>query len=586
MSSIPEAEIVLAVDVGTVNTRASLFDVVDGRYRLVATSESNSTAGSPIYDISEGVRLAMDQVSKITGRNFIDETEAIIMPTTGYGAGVDLFAASVSAGPRIRTVLVGLMPGVSLASARRLADSAYLEVVGEISLMDGRQMEEQVQLILSSRPDLILIVGGTDGGASDPLFQMIEVIRLAVGLIPEGNNPRIVYSGNRSLGALVVDRMADRSGVTVTANIRPSLEKEDLSPARLQIADTLFDIRSRKISGYAELKHWTGGALIPTGEAFGRLIRYLSRIYDPDKGVLGVDLGASQTTIAAAFGGNLTLSVNSSLGSGSSVTGLIKYGDLSKVLRWMPIEATEGQLLDYIFNKAIHYASVPTSTEELYFEYALARQLIRQALREARKSWPESKGTRSRVLLPHVEPIVAAGATLARAPRPSFTALVLIDALQPIGVSTLVVDPYSIAPALGSIAGPLPMATVQLLEAEVLVSLGTVISPVGRIRLGRRVLAYHLEYEDGTPSIQGEVSSGQIVVLPLGVGKFGKLSIRSERGLDVGFGSIGRTGALRVSGGMVGVIIDARGRPLVLPKDAERQRELNQRWLWEIGAME
>ena len=44
MSSLPETEIFLAVDVGTTNTRASLFDVIDGRYRLVATSEAGITA--------------------------------------------------------------------------------------------------------------------------------------------------------------------------------------------------------------------------------------------------------------------------------------------------------------------------------------------------------------------------------------------------------------------------------------------------------------------------------------------------------------------------------------------------------------
>jgi hypothetical protein len=34
------------------------------------------------------------------------------------------------------------------------------------------------------------------------------------------------------------------------------------------------------------------------------------------------------------------------------------------------------------------------------------------------------------------------------------------------------------------------------------------------------------------------------------------------------------------------LIIDARGRPLVLPKDAGRRRELNQKWLYDIGALQ
>lgn len=586
MSTLPEAEIFLAVDVGSTNTRASLFDVIDGRYRLVATSEAQSTAGPPLFDLSEGVRVAMDRVQAITGRRLMDESDSLIFPTTGFGAGIDLFVASVSAGHRVRTILAGLMPGVSMASARRLAESTYIDVVGEITLVDERRIEDLVGVVVSTRPDLILVVGGTDNGASKPIFQLIDILKLGISLIPEGSRPRIVFAGNRSLGALVTDQLADRTSITLMPNVRPMLSIEDLAPARLQLAETLFEIRSTRITGYQELKQWTGGSLLPTGEAYGRLIRYLSRIYDPDKGVLGVDLGSSHTTIAAAFEGDLNLSVNCDLGAGSSILGLLDQGSMPKILRWLPKAITGSEVRDYIYNKSVHPGSVPTTMDELLIEYAIARQLIRYALFHARKSWPEGKNSRSSLLLPSVEPIVAAGATLARAPKPGYTALMLLDALQPTGVSTLVLDPYSLAPALGATAGPLPVATVQLLEAGVLVSLGTVVCPIGRGRAGRKVLSYQLELEESGQQLSGDIESGQIKVIPLGPGQFGKLSLRPERGYDVGFGTLGRSGSLRVSGGTVGVIIDARGRPLILPDNRDQQVELNQRWLWEIGTME
>jgi hypothetical protein len=586
MSTLPEAEIFLAVDVGSTNTRASLFDVIDGRYRLVATSEAQSTAGPPLFDLSEGVRVAMDRVQAITGRRLMDESDSLIIPTTGFGAGIDLFVASVSAGHRVRTILAGLMPGVSMASARRLAESTYIDVVGEITLVDERRIEDLVGVVVSTRPDLILVVGGTDNGASKPIFQLIDILKLGISLIPEGSRPRIVFAGNRSLGALVTDQLADRTSITLMPNVRPMLSIEDLAPARLQLSETLFEIRSTRITGYQELKQWTGGSLLPTGEAYGRLIRYLSRIYDPDKGVLGVDLGSSHTTIAAAFEGDLNLSVNCDLGAGSSILGLLDQGSMPKILRWLPKAITGSEVRDYIYNKSVHPGSVPTTMDELLIEYAIARQLIRYALFHARKSWPEGKNSRSSLLLPSVEPIVAAGATLARAPKPGYTALMLLDALQPTGVSTLVLDPYSLAPALGATAGPLPVATVQLLEAGVLVSLGTVVCPIGRGRAGRKVLSYQLELEESGQQLSGDIESGQIKVIPLGPGQFGKLSLRPERGYDVGFGTLGRSGSLRVSGGIVGVIIDARGRPLILPDNRDQQVELNQRWLWEIGTME
>jgi hypothetical protein len=516
----------------------------------------------------------------------VDESETLIIPATGYGSGIDLFVSSISAGPKVKTVLAGLMPGVSMISAQRLAESAYLDIVGEISLVDKKRTEEQIDLIVTQHPDLILVVGGTDGGASEPLFQLIELIKLAVGLLPEGRRPRIVFSGNRSLGALIVDRLSGVTTIDVTPNIRPSLEKEDLAPARLRLAETLFDIRASRITGYEELRHWSGGAMIPTAEAFGRLIRYLSKIYDPDKGVLGVDLGASQVTIAAAFEGELNLSVNSGLGAGTAMTGVLNDGDVSKIMRWLPHEMTEAQVKDYIYNKSIRQASVPTSVEELHTELAISRQLIRQSLFSARQTWPEGRDTSSKLLLPHVEPILAGGASLARAPKPAYSALVLLDALQPTGISTIVMDPYSLAPTLGATAGPLPLATVQLLEAGVFVSTGTVVAPVVRGRSGRTVLTYKLDYEDGSPSESGEVTFGQILVLPLAQGEYGRLTLNPERGIELGFGAGGRAGTLRVAGGTLGVIIDARGRPMIMPKDIGQQRDLNERWLWEIGALE
>jgi hypothetical protein len=94
-----------------------------------------------------------------------------------------------------------------------------------------------------------------------------------------------------------------------------------------------------------------------------------------------------------------------------------------------------------------------------------------------------------------------------------------------------------------------------------------------------------LEREHGETT-EGEIRHGQLAVLPLRQGEAGKLTLRPERGFDVGFGSPGKAGALRVMGGAVGLIIDARGRPLMGPRDPGRARDLNQKWLWDIGAME
>ena len=577
-----EADTLLAVDVGTVNTRASLFDVVDGRYRMVATGRASSTAGSPLFDIREGMHMAVEELNAVTGRPLLDEGDSLIIPTTTEGAGVDAFVATSSAGPRPRTVLVGLMPGVSMESARRLAGSTYLNVVEEIGLLDRRREEEQIDVLVAAQPDVILMVGGTDGGASASVLRMIEIVGLVVGLLSTAQRPNLVFAGNRALGAAVSEYFQERAPVTIVPNIRPSLDVEELEPARLKLSEIIRQLRAGKINGFEDLAAWSGGSMMLTGDAFGRVVRYLSQVYDPDKGVLGIDVGASHVTVAAAFDGILNLRVNSDLGLGSSMPGLMRYASIEDISRWLPGEEPAGKVRDYLYNKALYPGSVPTELAELHIEYALVRELIRTGIALARGDWQKGAGS---TLLPALEPIIASGGAIARAPRPGYAALALLDAIQPKGVTTLVLDPHNLIPAVGAAAGLLPMITVQVLESGSFVSLGTVVSPVGHARQGRPVMRVRVEPEGGGEMSEGAVRFGQVVLLPLRQGEHARLTVRPESGFDVGFGGAGKAGALRVAGGALGVIIDARGRPLELSKDPVERQEMNLKWLKEVGAL-
>jgi hypothetical protein len=372
----------------------------------------------------------------------------------------------------------------------------------------------------------------------------------------------------------------------LTPNIRPSLEEEDLGPASQVLAQVISELRSPLVSGFEELEQWSGGKHMLTSDAFGRALRYLSKIYGPDKGVLGVDIGAAQVTVGAAFDGHLRMSVQSDLGLGPSLPGILQRSDPDEILGWLPIQLSAEFVKDYIYNKSLNPGTIPTEEQEIHLEHAIARQLIYAALIKAKGSWPEHRNSHRGWPMPPLEPILATGAVLARATRPGFPAMILLDAIQPVGITTLVLDPHNITPALGAAAKALPILSVQVLESSNFVSLGTVVAPVGPARLGRRVMRIRLEVEGAERDMAGEVRMGQLVVLPLGQGESGRLTIRPERRIDVGFGGPGRAGTLRVAGGAVGLIVDARGRPLRFPRDLGKRREMNQKWLWDIGALE
>jgi ABC-type Fe3+-hydroxamate transport system substrate-binding protein len=89
---------------------------------------------------------------------------------------VDTFAASHSAGPAIKTAVVALLDDVSLESTQRLASSTYTRVVETIGLNDARKPEEQIDSLVNIHPDLILVAGGTDGGATRSVQRLIETV--------------------------------------------------------------------------------------------------------------------------------------------------------------------------------------------------------------------------------------------------------------------------------------------------------------------------------------------------------------------------------------------------------------------------
>src|SRR5512140_3432425 len=98
--SVVPSDSLLAVDVGTVSTRAALFDVVEGCYRFIASGQAPTTSGAPLKDLGEGARQAIENLQTITGRTFLGEDRRLIVPTMD-GKGVDTFAATFSAGPSV-----------------------------------------------------------------------------------------------------------------------------------------------------------------------------------------------------------------------------------------------------------------------------------------------------------------------------------------------------------------------------------------------------------------------------------------------------------------------------------------------------
>ena len=218
----------LVADCGSTHTTVVLFDMVAGAYRLIARAAVPTTIHAPWFDVAQGVQQAIGRISEITGRRLLNEQGRLIRPVRTDGTGVDHFAAVASAAQPLDVLLVGLFDEVSITSARKALRSIYHHEKDRLTLSDQRRPHEQVGAVVQSQPELILISGGTDGGAEDRLLQIVESVGLGMSVMGDSQVPEVIFAGNIRLRERVQGMLSAYANVQMANNLRPTLETEQL----------------------------------------------------------------------------------------------------------------------------------------------------------------------------------------------------------------------------------------------------------------------------------------------------------------------------------------------------------------------
>jgi uncharacterized protein (TIGR01319 family) len=581
-------ESILALDCGSTTTQALLIDQVGGEYRLVVRTEAPSTVEPPWNNVAISVRQAVTEISEITGWPLLNERGQIISPQRHLG-GVDAVVVIASASSPLRLVLAGVMSDISLLSARHALSTTYAVVEGVISL-DHRNngarginggIQGQIDLIQQLKPDAIVIVGGIDGGASRAVLQAAETVAIASFTMLSSERPPIVYAGNAQLRSQVAEIVGPEAELRAVDNVRPGLHLENLGPLQAEAEELFRKRKMERLPGFATLSSWSSVSVLPAARAFAYSVQYLARLDGIN--VLGVDVGGATATVAAMVDDRLDLSVRSDLGLSYNAIRLLDQVPVESISRWLPTGADPAQIRNLLHNKTIRYRTVPQTPEELLVEQAVAREVLRLTLGDLMPHWPKGASRLYPNLLPKFHLIVGGGGALTNTPNYGQAALMLLDALQPIGVAGLALDKVRLMAPLSAVAAVNPAAAAQLMERDALLNLGTVVAPIGIAREGELALTFKLEYEDGR-QMEVEVPYGTLEVIPLPAGQTANLTLRPTRRFDVGLGTKGQAGTTKVEGGILGIIIDARGRPLPISPDPEEQRNRMQRWLWDMGS--
>jgi len=585
-----ELDVILATDCGSTTTKAILIERRSGEYRLVVRGEAPTTVEAPFEDVTIGVRNAFAEVEELSGRRLLDNGE-LVKPASD-GRGVDGYFSTSSAGGGLQIVVVGLVRRMTAESAQRAALGAGAIVMDVIALDDGRPPHQRIEQMRSLRPDMILLSGGTDGGEVRRVVMMAELIAAANPEARLGTRFRlpIIFAGNRECRPEIQRVLGDKFDLTIVDNLRPTMETENLGPTRQAIQELFLQHVMAQAPGYGKLLPLTDAEIMPTPAAVGNMMQVVAQ--HEGLNLLGVDIGGATTDVFSVFDGVFNRTVSANLGMSYSVSQVLAEAGLENIARWLPVELDPRALSNRIRNKMIRPTTIPQSLDSLIAEHAVAREALRLALEQHKELATGLKGVRQRrdiadafrqrvagetlVDMMRLDLIIGSGGVLSHAPRRVQAAMMMVDAFQPEGLTRLAVDSIFMMPHLGVLATVCPEAAMQVFWRDCLVSLGVCIAPRGQGKVGEPCMAVRVDGPGGLRTYQ--LAVGELVRAPLPTGQKATVTVEPARGFDCGAGR-GRRLVAEVTGGEVGLLLDARGRPLLLPDDPDQRRQTVARWL-------
>ena len=594
---IEEMEYILATDVGSTTTKARFFmKRENGEWRFVVAGETPTTVEAPYEDVTMGVKNAVREVEELTGHQILAEDgEGIITPFDGE-RGVDLYCTTSSAGGGLQMMVTGVIKRMTGESAERSALGAGAIVMEIFATNDKRPIHRKIQQIRNLRPDMILMAGGTDGGTISHVVNMAELIKSADPKPRLGSMYRlpIVYAGNRNATDYIQKLLADEFALSCIENVRPVLEMENTEPARRAIHELFMEHVMSHAPGYDKLMKWTDVDIMPTPAGEGIAMQLIADRYN--RNVLGVGLGGATTNIYSIFDKRFVRSVSANLGMSYSICNVLKETGLENIMRWLPFDIDPSDVRNRLRNKMIRPTTIPQTLQELIVEHAVAREALRLGLVHHRSIATTLKGVRQDVAflrgittqaivesyldMMKIDIVAGTGGLLSHAPRRVQSLMILNDAFQTEGVTMMFQDSVFMMPHLGVLSTVHRDAAWQIFDLDCLVRLGTIVAPRGETDPRETALDVTLEMPGGE-TIKESLKGGEVRMITLPERQVAQATIHPGRNLDVGAGP-GHELSTQLEGGVVGLVFDTRGRPLVLPDEFDARKSALLKWITSL----
>ena len=355
---------VLLIDFGSTYTKLTAVDL--DSETILGTAQSFTTIQTDINDgLENGLALLRQKIGDVS----FQET----------------YACSSAAGG-LRMVTSGLVPELTGEAAKMASLGAGAKVVGIYAF---QLTEDDLDDIRAAKPDIFLLVGGTDGGNTECILHNAKMLATMNPEFP------IVVAGNRS-AARECERILQGHEVYICPNVMPKFGVLQVEPTQKKIREIFLNriIQAKGLSKAAEL---LSDIMMPTPAAVLSAMELLAQGKGDEPGIgelVAVDVGGATTDVYSIADGmpehmNTVFkgipepfakrTVEGDIGMRYSIRGILEAAGIQRISQLSGIE--EGRVEELVDYLATHTDVVPKEDPELEaLDYALASMAIEEAV--------------------------------------------------------------------------------------------------------------------------------------------------------------------------------------------------------------
>lgn len=512
-NSVPSDDI-LITDVGSTTTKALLISVDDSGNSFFAGGVNvPTTVEKPAENVCIGISKALEELEKITGRSLTDSSG---LPSVPY-------LTTSSAGGGLQMLVFGLTSVETGRIAEKTANNAGGVVLKTMSIDDGLQAVEKMLYIQSLHPDMIMLAGGTDGGAIAGVVRLAELLTLSDPEPKFKQHIRIplVYCGNTEARSFVSEVLKDTFDIHIVENVRPTMDEMNMEPARKKVHSLFMENVMERAPGYSNLKELVISDILPTPAGVENVLRLYSD--NTGENVILMDMGGATTDIFSHITGEYNRTVAANTGMSYSMANILAESGIKSVIKYLPGSFSKEDVRNYLYNKTVNPTYVPLESGEVLVEQAAAicgsetawKQHLETCARIKKLGFLERLKKRNRkpfeetfvtsndsnFNLSDIDMVIGAGGVVSNA-KGLMAFRMLCEGFKPYGITCLAVDRSFRSPHLGVLSEIEPGKALNLFTQECLEKIGWVVAPFGRMQEGDTVLRVKNAIDDTMVNVQ------------------------------------------------------------------------------------